>query len=110
MISDRLKEIARLQTDTTYQELGSLVGLNMSDVGDRVRIAQLLDSINKEEVTQHGRRMLSVLVIRDDTNMPGQGFFTCAKGLGLYAGSGAEDELAFFCKETRQVHDLWRSR
>jgi len=59
IIYDKLKEVARAQDSIYYQQVGNLVGLDMHDPGDRVVIAQLLDDINREEVTEYQRPMLA---------------------------------------------------
>ena len=105
IIYDKLKEIAHAESLITYQEVGSLVGLDMHDPGDRVIIAQLLDNINVEEVTVHQRPMLSAVVVRKEDGIPGPGFFKCAKKLGRYM---VGPELEFYCKELQRVYDAWR--
>ncbi len=105
IIYDKLKEVARAQQTIYYQQVGSLVGLDMHDPGDRHRISQLLDDINEEEVTVHQRPMLSAIVIRKDEEIPGQGFWVCAKRLGLYRGGS---ELEFWCDQVEQVYDAAR--
>jgi len=49
--------------------------------------------------------MLSVVVVHKANNIPGQGFFTLARELGLYRGN---DDLLFFTEELRKVHEFWR--
>jgi len=105
MIYDKLKEVARAKSLITYQEVGDLVGLNMHDAGDRVRIAQILDDINEEEVMIHDRPMLSSVVVRKDESIPGPGYFKCARKLGRYVAG--PDEM-FYCEELRQVYDAWQ--
>ena len=48
--------------------------------------------------------MLSAVVIRRDTNMPGHGFFTLARKLSLYGGG---DNLKFWLDEIKRVHKHW---
>ncbi len=104
IIYEKLKEVARTKSLITYREVGDLVGLNMHDAGDRVRIAQILDDINEEEVIIHDRPMLSSVVIRKDTSIPGAGFFKCARKLGRYV-VGPDEE--FYWEELREVYDAW---
>jgi hypothetical protein len=49
--------------------------------------------------------MLSALVIRQDINMPGSGFFVCARELGEYEGN---DDLLFWISELNKVHSYWQ--
>jgi len=46
-----------------------------------------------------------VLVVQED-NMPGEGFFKLARDLGLFLG---DDKLAFWVKELNRVWDYWSS-
>ena len=102
IVYDKLKEVARAQDLIHYQQVGNLVGLDMGNPGDRSRISGLLDDINEEEVTVHQRPMLTAIVVREDEGIPGQGFWVCAKRLGLYTG-GCEKE--FWCDQVKQVYD-----
>jgi len=104
IIYDKLKEIAHVEGLITYQDVGDLVGLDMHDPGDRVAIAQLLDDINREEVTEHHRPMLSAVVVRKEDSIPGQGFFKCAENLGR-CSVGADE--TFYFEELRRVYDAW---
>jgi len=101
MIYDKLKEVARAEDKIYYQELGSLVGLDMHDPGDVYTISQLLGNINEEEVTVHQRPMLSAIVLRKDEGIPGPGFWVCARSLGLYTGG---DEVDFWVDQVKQVY------
>jgi len=105
IIYDKLKEVARAQDSIYYQQVGNLVGLDMHDPGDRVVIAQLLDDINREEVTEYQRPMLSAVVVRKEDFIPGQGFFKCAQKLGRYT---VGLELDFYCEELQRVYDAWQ--
>ena len=102
-IYQRLKRIARLRAITNYSDVGVLLGLDMSTEYGRVRISQILDDINKYE-DKHGRPMLSSVVILKDGNMPGSGFFVCARELGKYKGN---NDLAFWASEVKKVYDEW---
>ena len=43
--------------------------------------------------------MLSVIVVKKDTGIPGKGFFTLANELGRYDG---RDEISFFERECKK--------
>lgn len=85
IIYKRLIEVARAKGITNYSEVGALVGLDMATEVGRIRIAQMLDDINRHEASRNAP-MISALVIRQDINMPGSGFFECARGLRRYRG------------------------
>jgi len=104
-IYERLKEVARARGITNYTDIGRMDNLDMGNPADRNRIAEMLDEINHYE-HQQGRPMLSAVVIRQDINMPGAGFFECARGLGKYHGN---DDLVFWAHELTEVHNCWQS-
>ena len=85
---------------TTYSEVAS-----SARIGDW-RIGVILDGINKSE-HRAGRPLLSAVVTRKDTGMPGAGFFKLAKALGLYDGG---DDLEYWSKELHRVYAYWAKR
>ena len=91
-IYDKLKAVAKAGQVTHYSEVAPLAGLDMSLQEDRNRIATILDEISTSE-HHEGHPLLSVVVIHKDDNMPGQGFFTLARRLGLHKG---EEKFFFF--------------
>ncbi|MBN1473960.1 MAG: hypothetical protein JW914_05035 [Syntrophaceae bacterium] len=102
-IFEKLNAVAKAGRVIHYSEVAPLAGLDMSRQEDRNKIASILDEISTSEHNQ-GHPLLSAVVIHKEDNMPGQGFFTLAKRLGLYKG---EDEFLFFLQELRRVHDYW---
>ena len=108
-IYDRLKDVARGKDITYYSEIAPLAGLDMATEVGRIRIAQILDEINHHE-NDYDRPMLSAVVILKEYNMPGAGFFECARQLGKYHGAGDEkSKLMFWISELEKVHSYWRS-
>lgn len=110
-IYERLIEVAKDGKFTYYSEIAPLAGLNMSWEVDRFKIAQILDDINQLELGRDPNSpMLSAVVILAEKNIPGAGFFECAKGLGKYDGSVNEkNRLTFWINELKAVHQYWRS-
>jgi hypothetical protein len=104
-IYEKLIEVASARSITNYTEVGEIAGLNMESPADRNQIAAILDEINIYE-DQQGHPMLSAVVVRLDKNMPGAGFFECARQLGRYQGS---DDLVFWAHELTEVHHHWCS-
>jgi len=102
-IYDKLRLIAKAGVVTTYSEIAPLAGLDMSLPDDRNRIREILGEISTAEHAE-GRPLLSAVVVHRDNNMPGHGFFTLAKQLGLHRGG---DDFGFFIRELRRVHDCW---
>jgi hypothetical protein len=103
-IYDQLVAVAREQDVTRYADIAPLADLDMGNELDRAKIGEILGEISTFEHQQR-RPMLSAVVIHRDNNMPGQGFFTLARELGLYRGI---DDFMFFVQELRRVHDYWR--
>ncbi len=104
-IYEKLKEVARTATVTYYSAIAPLAGLDMDSPNDRYKIGAILDDINQHE-RELSRPMLSAVVVHKDTLMPGQGFFTLARALGLFIGN---DRDKFYIQELRKVHDYWAS-
>jgi len=106
VIYEELKEIAKAGKVTNYSTLGKIINLDMSNPSDRNKIAEILDDINYYEAREK-RPMLSAVVRRQDINMPGEGFFECARKLGKY-NSG--DKVSFWAHELTAVQNCWQSK
>jgi len=105
VIHDALVKLARKGETDCYENIGRLVGLSMSDEG-RYKLATYLEEISRYEF-EHGRPLLSAVVVWKDAPLPGAGFFTLARQLGLLH---EEDDVVFYSKELVRVHDYWRGR
>ncbi len=103
-IYDQLKSVARAGTTTTYSEIAPLADLDMSTPAHRNEIRRILGEISTRE-HQLGHPMLSAVVVHQEDQIPGQGFFALAGELGVYDG---RDELKFFVTELKKVHQQWR--
>lgn len=103
-IYEKLKEVAKAQGITAYSDIAPLAGLDMANPDHRHKIAEILGEISRAEHTL-GQPMLSAVVIQRDSVMPGQGFFTLARELSLYAGG---NDQVFFNEELKKVHAFWR--
>ena len=104
-ICEKLKEVARAGTVTYYSAIAPMAGLDMNLPNDRYEIGAILDDINRHE-RELGRPMLSAVVVHKDTLMPGQGFFTLGRALGLFVGN---DKDKFYIQELYKVHEYWAS-
>jgi len=99
-IYDKLKEAARQKQLITYKELAAVVGLDWNkDYGRCRQIFSILRAICTAEVEQ-GQPMLSAIVVRQDTGMPGSGFFALARELGRYQGGA---DYSFWIAEREAV-------
>ena len=102
-IYERIQEAARRGTITHYGDIAPLAGLDMNLPEDRYEIGAILDEINRHEFALD-HPMLSAVVVHKDSLIPGQGFFTLARELGLLVGN---DRDRFYIQELRRVHDYW---
>jgi hypothetical protein len=102
----RLTEVAAAQSTVPYSELAECFGLDMSNPDDRIQLGAMLDEINHAE-HEAGRPMISAVVVHAQEGVPGAGFFVCARELSVLKTRNRQDELAFFVKELRRVHDHW---
>jgi len=110
IIRDKLIEISKKKRFITYQKLSDQckLGLTMSDISQRNELAHLLGDISTYEF-QNDRPLLSVVVFRDDTNKPGNGFFELANSLNLYNGSNNEiHKDKYFVSELNKCYDYWQ--
>jgi hypothetical protein len=97
-----LGERAISKTTISYSELvRTLVTIRFEP--DSNALATMLGEISTEE-DEHGRGMLSVLVVhKDGDKMPGPGFFDLAKRLGR----DTTDRLAAWAQEMETVQRAW---
>ena len=102
-IYDELKKVAKKQSYVIYTDIAPLANLDMDSPADRDEIGRLLGEISEAEHAA-GAPMLSAVVIQKDNNIPGRGFFTLAKQLGVYDGS---DDFKFFVSELTRVYQYW---
>ena len=103
-IREMLIKVAGHYNTISYSEVGKIVGLDMANPGERSKLANTLDEINREE---HGlgRPLLSVVVVQKESGHPGTGFFELARELGKQKPD--EDNQDFFANELRKVFDEW---
>lgn len=103
---ERLCEVARRQDTIFYGEVAPIAGVDTENPNFAALLGRLLDEINHAEAA-NGRPLLSAVVIGKENNMPGSGFFTCARQLRLYSG---KDDLKFWLDELTSVHEYWSRR
>lgn len=95
-LRDLLIKIARRRGTIPYSE----TGVNRRVIGAR------LDDINRHE-HEAKRPLLSVIVVRKGTTMPGEGFFMCARDLGRFREG--QDRAAFVKQEREALFKTWAS-
>ena len=104
-----LVSLAKNRKKISYQVLSDQcgLGLDMRFEHHRDQIGKLLGAISTQEHEQH-RPLISVLVFRDDKNIPGKGFFKLANRLGKFAGSrNYNAKHHFFVNELQATYRFW---
>jgi hypothetical protein len=76
---------------------------------DRNKIGEILGEISTYE-HDHGRPMLSAIVVLAGIGYPGEGFYNLARHLGLHQGHGEFADMEFFVQEVKRVHSLTMSQ
>jgi len=105
-IYEELKEVAQRKSLITYKELAGVVGLDWNkDYGKCRQIFSVLGAVSISEV-QQGHPMLSAIAVRQDTRIPGPGFFTLARDLGRYQSG---EDYSFWVAERDAAWNLWSS-
>ena len=102
-IRDELRRVVKAGKITWYSDVAPLANLDMRLPKDRSSIAVMLDDISRSE-HDGGRPLLSAVVIRRDTNIPGRGFFNLVKSLGL----PCDDGVQCWIRQLRRVHNHWQ--
>jgi hypothetical protein len=106
LVYQKLQDVARCGSYTTYSDIAPLAGLDMGNPADRETMSRLLEEIARVEQVA-GRPMLTAVVIHRADNIPGEGFFTIAEEFGRFDGG---DKLPFWIISLNEVHDYWRAK
>jgi hypothetical protein len=93
-----------------YSDLGRHHGIEGDDEYNFNKLANEIGTVSEYE-HEHGRPLLSVVVVRKDTVEPGLGFFKLAKALGImkFTWKSETNRLKFYAEEHRRVTQYWRS-
>ena len=98
-----LRRVAAAGLTTRYSDIAPLLGIH--EIRGNADVHAI--SIALEEVSAHeheaGHPLLSVVVV-NETNQPGPGFFTMARRLGLMR---SQDRDTFFVYELQAAHRAW---
>jgi len=95
----------------SYRDLGVKNGIAVEDEFHFNDLAGQIGTVSQYEL-EHGRPLLSVVVVRNDTQMPGKGFFKFARSLGVMKTTPQNELncLTFFAEEHIRVRDYWKKR
>ena len=104
VLYEKLKEVAKKGGHVYYEDVAPLVHLNLNEIKDRNELSNMLGLISEHEHNK-GMPMLSAVVVKKDTKLPGSGFFELAHQLGLFKGV---DKEKFFYSEIKKVWNAWR--
>jgi hypothetical protein len=98
-VREVLVGVASAREKISYKNLALQANLNWNhkSANDRKDFGRLLADVSSAEYAR-GRPLLTAVVVRDDTGMPGKGF------LGL---EGFPKTQEFWETELKRVHDFW---
>ena len=86
-----------------YMPVAEVMGITQTGNYMGKEVGQMCGEISENEVS-HGRPMLSAVVVKTD-GRPGEGFFTFARQIGRWDGSG--DKVDFWRSEIQEVYSTW---
>jgi hypothetical protein len=100
-VREELEQVARTREVITYGQLGGRIGIDLDDPAARTVLSSILGEISETEV-KAGRPMLSAIVVQNENQAPGQGFFALGQLLGQVQPGEDADVFAF-----RQMRAVW---
>lgn len=103
VIRQELVRVARAGDITYYALIAPLAGVDLNTNAGGAVLAYLLGEISTAE-HDAGRPLLSAVVVLKGTNIPGKGFLTLARDVGLYDGA---DDVKFWVEEVKRLWDYW---
>jgi hypothetical protein len=99
-----LVEAARAREFVFYDDLGTLLNLDLETLKGRRELERILDDVSRHEVAE-GRPMLSAICVQAQDHLPGPGFLALGRELGL--AEVADDETTFGIRQIKAVHAAW---
>ena len=93
------------QRDMHYSDFAKVFSTFRLAAPRFTNLPRLLEAVSRLE-HEHGRPMLSVLVVRQQDDRPGDGFYGLARSLGWRV----DDEEQFFANEHRRVTEYWKGQ
>ena len=105
-LREELESIAANRDTITYVALGQRIEPDLNILQFSNAVTPIMNTINAEEHAVGGP-LLSAVVVRKDTCLPGKGFFMAARNLRGHDGT-SDSEL--WEAEIHCVHEYWSSR
>jgi hypothetical protein len=105
-----LLELAQTGHDPiTYTELARHFDMLINSEADVGLWSDRLGDVSRAEHAR-GNPLLSVIIINDEKNRPGGGFYDLARSKGLFQGHNEFDKLAFYSQELKRVYLHWHGK
>lgn len=97
------------QKTVFYNDISNIMfGRPIGGPGMAHSVGSMLDEINNNE-SYYERPILSSTVVSEVTDIPGDGYFICAKELGKLArNTKFKQEKDFFKDELKKVYSTWK--
>jgi len=106
-IFNELVNVSKNRGTITYNILAKRSGLD-SYANWRFLIWEYLDEINRREV-EEGRPMITAVAVREDSGIPGDGFWDCAYyTCKVWDGNGSKEK--FWRNELDRVWHYWGNK
>ena len=103
-----LKDAAGRGRVLTYGELYDSIGVDMKSPSDRKRGSEILTEVNEISVLENDI-MITAIVVKSDTQVPGAEFFRQATTYGsLGEESSDEERKIFWEEELKKVYETYQ--
>ena len=100
----KLIKTAQKRETIYYKDVAQIMGLPTQGEHMAKETGWMLGEISENE-HNHGRALLSAVVVRKDIKMPGEGFSKLARQLGKLAQG--QNEQTFWQNELQDVYNTW---
>jgi alkylated DNA nucleotide flippase Atl1 len=109
LVREELIRKANNREIVAYMTIARLIGIEQPGNHMAREVGHVLGEISEDEVNQR-RPMLSAVVVRDNDEYPGDGFFTLARQKNLLAENTELAERTFWENELNAVYQEWETR
>ena len=105
-VKNKLIRTAKHRELISYKDIAVMMGLPIKGDYMRSEMGRICGEISGDEM-DHGRPMLSAVVVSVMTGMPGDGFFNLARTLGKLKKDD-KNEIDFWEQEREAVYQAWK--